>query len=76
MKRFGQLIQVKLDAVAEYKRLHEAVPPAVLRAIAACNLRNYTVFRHGELLFAYFEYVGDDFEADMAKMAADPETQA
>ena len=29
----------------------------------------------GWLLFAYFEYVGDDFDADMAKMAADPETQ-
>ncbi|HCW65854.1 MAG TPA: L-rhamnose mutarotase, partial [Thalassospira lucentensis] len=27
------------------------------------------------LLFAYFEYVGTDFDADMAKMAADPETQ-
>ena len=26
-------------------------------------------------LFAYFEYVGDDFAADMAKMAADPMTQ-
>ncbi|MCB0110505.1 MAG: L-rhamnose mutarotase, partial [Caldilineaceae bacterium] len=27
------------------------------------------------LLFAYFEYIGDDFAADMAKMAADPTTQ-
>jgi L-rhamnose mutarotase len=26
-------------------------------------------------LFLYLEYVGDDFEADMAAMAADPETQ-
>ena len=26
-------------------------------------------------LFAYFEYVGEDLEADMAKMADDPETQ-
>ena len=29
---------------------------------------------HG-LLFSYYEYVGEDYEADMAKMAADPETQ-
>ncbi len=76
MKRFGQLIQVKPDAVAEYERLHEAVPPAVLVTITACNLRNYSIFRHEGLLFAYFEYVGDDFNADMARMAADPETQA
>ena len=27
------------------------------------------------LLFAYFEYHGTDFAADMAKMAADPKTQ-
>jgi L-rhamnose mutarotase len=29
----------------------------------------------GTDLFAYFEYVGDDFEADMAIMEADPVTQ-
>ena len=26
-------------------------------------------------LFSYFEYVGGDFEGDMAKIAADPKTQ-
>ena len=26
-------------------------------------------------LFSYFEYVGEDFAADAAKMAADPKTQ-
>ena len=43
--------------------------------IRDCNIRNYSISHHNDLLFAYFEYVGDDFEADMAKMAADPETQ-
>ncbi|MDR2305555.1 MAG: L-rhamnose mutarotase [Treponema sp.] len=27
------------------------------------------------LLFSYFEYTGDNYEADMAKMAADPATR-
>ncbi len=27
------------------------------------------------MLFAYMEYIGDDFDADMKKMAADPKTQ-
>lgn len=76
MKRFGQLIHVKLEAIPEYERLHEAVWPEVLATIRACNMRNYSIFRQGTLLFAYFEYVGDDFGADMAKMAADPKTQA
>jgi L-rhamnose mutarotase len=75
MKRYGQLIGVKPEAIDEYERLHAAVWPEVLAAIQACNIRNYSIFRHGNTLFAYFEYVGHDFATDMAKMAADPKTQ-
>ncbi len=75
MQRFGQVLGVKPEHVAEYERIHRAVWPEVLATIHACNLRNYSIFRHGDLLFAYFEYVGDDFAADMATMAADPKTQ-
>ena len=75
MRRFGQLIGLKRDQFQAYERLHAAVWPEVLAMISACNMRNYSIFRHGELLFAYFEYIGDDFAADMAKMAADPKTQ-
>jgi L-rhamnose mutarotase len=72
MRRFGQVIRVRPDRIAEYERLHAATWPGVLAAIRAANIRNYSIFRHGELLFAYFEYVGVDIEADMAGMAADP----
>lgn len=75
MRRFGQVISLKPDQIEEYERLHAAVWPGVLETIAKCNLTNYSIFRHGTLLFAYFEYVGDDFAADMARMAADPITQ-
>jgi len=75
MMRFGQVIGVKPEAIEDYKKYHEAVWPEVLDMIQACNIRNYSIFHHNGLLFAYFEYVGDDFEADMAKMAADPKTQ-
>ena len=76
MKRFGQVLGVKPDRVAEYVKVHAAVWPEVLEMIEACNIRNYSIFLQGDhTLFAYFEYVGDDFEADMAKMAADPKTQ-
>ena len=47
----------------------------ILKKITACNIRNYSIFHKDGLLFAYMEYIGDDFEADMAKMAADPKTQ-
>ncbi len=75
MRRFGQLIRVKPDQIEAYERIHAAVWPEVLATIHTCNIRNYSIFRHQELLFAYFEYVGDDYAADMAKMAADPKTR-
>ena len=72
MRRFGQVIRVKPGSIDAYERLHAETWPGVLAAIAAANIRNYSIYRHDELLFAYFEYVGDDLEADMAAMAADP----
>lgn len=75
MRRFGQVIGLRPECIEEYERLHAAVWPGVLATIHACNICNYSIFRHGTTLFAYFEYVGDDFAADMAKMAADPTTQ-
>jgi L-rhamnose mutarotase len=70
------VIGVKPDQIETYERLHAQVWPEVLATIRACNIRNYSIFRRGTQLFAYLEYVGDDFAADMAKMAADPTTLA
>jgi L-rhamnose mutarotase len=75
MKRFGQVIGVKPETFDEYVKYHEDVWPDVLAMISECNLRNYSIYHKDNTLFAYFEYHGDDFEADMAKMAADPTTQ-
>ena len=75
MRRFGQVIGIRQEKFEEYRRLHAAVWPAVLRMIAAGNIRNYSIYHKDGLLFAYFEYVGEDFAADMAKMAAHPKTQ-
>jgi len=75
MKRFGQIIGVKPETLEKYKAYHAAVWPEILDMIRACNIRNYSIFTKDYKLFAYMEYVGDDFEADMAKMAADPKTQ-
>ena len=75
MKRFGQVIGVRAERLDEYVKYHAEVWPGVLKMIQECNIRNYSIFFKDGLLFAYFEYVGDDFDADMAKMAADPKTQ-
>ena len=75
MQRYGQVLGIKTENIAEYTRLHADVWPGVLKMIHECNIRNYSIFQKDNLLFAYFEYIGSDFEADMAKMAADPTTQ-
>jgi len=75
MRRFGQMIRLKPDKSKEYIRLHSQIWPGVLSMLSACNIRNYTIFIKDNYLFAYFEYTGNDYYADMAKMAADPETQ-
>lgn len=75
MKRYGMIIGIKPDKVEEYKKLHAEVWPGVLSMISECNIRNYSIYLKDNLLFSYFEYTGDDFSADMGKMAADPLTQ-
>jgi L-rhamnose mutarotase len=75
MKRFGQIIGVKPEHFERYKAYHAKVWPEILDMIRQCGIRNYSIYHKDGLLFAYFEYHGTDFAADMAKMAADPRTQ-
>ncbi len=80
VKRYGSVIGLKADQLERYKELHAKVWPEVLNKIRECHIRNYSIYLHKfdddqHYLFSYFEYVGDDFDADMAKMAADPMTQ-
>ena len=72
-QRYGMVIGLKADQVEEYTKLHAGAWPEVLSQIDRSHMRNFSIWlvevepgRH--LLFAYFEYDGDDFEADMAAM--------
>ncbi|OPA77835.1 L-rhamnose 1-epimerase [Paenibacillus selenitireducens] len=76
MKRYGWSIKVKMDRLAEYKALHTAVWPEVLHRLKESNVQNYSIYYRDGYLFSYLEYTGQDFEKDMANMAADPNTQA
>jgi L-rhamnose mutarotase len=80
MQRFGWIGRLSPDMVQKYIDLHADTWPAVLDRNKDCNLQNYSIFHKelpsGEhLLFSYVEYTGEDFEADMERMAADPEVQ-
>ena len=78
VQRYGSVIGIEAEKIAEYKRLHAAVWPTVLRKLEDAGIRNYSIYLAQVeddtfYLFSYFEYTGRDFEADMARMAADPE---
>ena len=80
MQRIGWVGRLKPDMVDKYVELHANTWPGVLEKIKDCNIQNYSIFHKkmsaGEhLLFSYLEYTGDNFEADMEKMAADEKTQ-
>ena len=75
MKRYGQVLKVKAEKEEYYKELHAKPWPGILKTIRECDIRNYSIYLRDGYLYSYYEYIGEDYEADMAKMAADPETQ-
>ena len=72
MRRFGQILGIRPDRVGEYKRFHARIWPEIESAIRAHHIRNYSIFLWEDKLFAYYEYVGQDYEADMRGIAASP----
>lgn len=75
MKRIASVIGISPENIEQYEALHADAWPAVLDRLSASNVVNYSIYRYADLLFSYLEYVGDDYEADMAALAADPTTQ-
>lgn len=75
IKRVASVIGIKPEDLAEYVRIHAAVWPGVLARLKASHIQNYSIYHREGMLFSYFEYTGTDYEADMAKVGADPITQ-
>ena len=73
--RLASVIGIPTENVQEYERLHADVWPAVLERLRESHMTNYSIYRHGELLFSYLEYTGDDLDADNAAIAANTATQ-
>jgi L-rhamnose mutarotase len=67
VKRFCKVIGVKPDKRDEYLELHRNIWPEIRENIHRANIRNYSLFARGELLIQYYEYCGDDIEADFKK---------
>jgi L-rhamnose mutarotase len=78
-QRFAWITGLKPEKAEYYRQLHAKPWPAVNRMLKDCHIQNFSIHEReidGKLyLFAYLEYTGQDFDADMKRMAADPETQ-
>lgn len=66
---FGQVGRIKPEKKDVYVDLHKNAWPEILKAISSCNIKNYSIFIRDNVVFSYFEYVGEDYEADKKKLA-------
>lgn len=74
MKRFGEVIKVKPEKFEEYKKLHNEIWPSIVQKQKK-QICRILQFLPRWLSFKYFEYVGDNYEEDMKKLAADEENK-
>jgi L-rhamnose mutarotase len=79
IKRVGMVVGIDPDQIDEYKRLHADGNPGVRDLLNKYHMHNFSIFLQqmpdGKWYeFGYYEYTGDDFEGDMAKMDAEPRT--
>jgi len=75
--RFGSVIGLKKEKLAEYRQLHAKVWPDVLALMEESDIQNYSIyltrFDDGQhYLFSYLEYTGLDAAADFGKLAEEP----
>jgi|GEM_PF-2216797 L-rhamnose mutarotase len=79
-QRFCELIALNPDRVEEFQKLHQKIPQAVRDAIHQKNIRNYSVFicstREQVYAIRYYEYVGQEYAADMAELERHPDYKA
>lgn len=74
-QRYGHLIRLKPEYRERYIVLHAHPFPGLIERMQEAGLRNYSIFLRDHVLFSYYEYVGADFEADMAAMAENDTVQ-
>lgn len=73
--RFGSLIKLKPEWEERYIILHKHTFPGVLDRICKSNIRNYSIFLRDGMLFSFFEYIGNDYDGDIAEIGRDEVTK-
>ena len=80
IRRFGMVIGIRPEKLAEYQDLHADHNAGVRDLLSSAHMRNFSIYLQefpdgNHYLFGYYEYDGDDYEADMARLAAEPRNQ-
>ena len=81
IRRFGKVIGIRESQIDDYMKLHSDEHPGVRYLISQACIANFSIyiqeFDDGKhYLFSYFEYTGDDYKSDMAKMAEQPDIKS
>ncbi|KAF2222267.1 rhamnose mutarotase [Elsinoe ampelina] len=76
-KRVCQIVRLKPETFAEYKKIHDEIWPEVLQAIKTVNIGDYSIFldERDHTLIGVFKYFGNDFDGDLAKFRQNPSMQ-
>ena len=77
VKRVGMVVGIKPEMLDEYKKLHAAENAGVRDLLKKYHMNNFNIFLQkmpdgNWYEFGYYEYNGDDFDGDMAKLAKEP----
>ncbi len=79
VERHAWVTGLKPEKAETYRELHAAPWPEVNATLKRCHIRNFSIYEREiagkTYLFAYLEYTGTNFDADMAKMAECPHTR-
>lgn len=70
--RKASMARLKPDKIQQYVSLHQNAWPEVREEMLRHYHVNHSVYWHGEMLFQYFEYTGEDFDKDMDEMRKNP----
>lgn len=80
MQSYGMVIGLRPEYIDSYTLLHKHAWAEVLDAIEEGNIRNYSIYlqeiKGNYYLFSYFEYIGANFDSDMAMIDSDTATIA
>ena len=71
------VVGIRPEMIEQYKELHADDNPGVRDLLSKYHIQNFNIFLQkmpdGKWYeFGYYEYTGNDFEADMERLAAEP----